>query len=211
MLSANNVSLRSLIVMAYDVKDYQVEGPDWLRLERFDVAAKFPQALPKDREKYNAALHAMMQKMLVNRFKLVVHRDQKTLPVYALLVGKSGVKFQEGPDCDSNHQSQDNDNNHYVGTCNAMAAFAVFLARQMDLPVLDMTGLKGLYNLTLDWVPEPRQSDDGKGAVSVVADIPSGPTLAAAIEEQLGLKFETRKAPIEILVVDHAERVPAEN
>jgi len=60
-------------VRAYGMKDFQVEGPDWLRSERFDVAAKFPEALPTDREKYNAGLHAMLQNMLVDRFKLVVH------------------------------------------------------------------------------------------------------------------------------------------
>lgn len=211
MLTANNVSLRSLIVMAYGVNDYQVEGPDWLRLERFDVAAKFPEALPKDREKYNAARQAMMQKMLVDRFKLAVHRDQKTFSVYGLLVGKSGIKFKEGPDCDSNKQRTDNDNNHYVGTCVSMGIFAEFLARRMDLPVLNMTGLKGFYNLTMDWVPEPRESGASKGDVAMVADTPSGPTIPVAVEEQLGLKLETRKAPLEILVVDHAERLPTAN
>src|SRR5258708_6338556 len=64
-LTATNVSLRSLIVTGYGMKDYQVEGPDWLSSERFDVAATFPEALPRDTEKYNAALHAMMQSMLV--------------------------------------------------------------------------------------------------------------------------------------------------
>ena len=75
--------------MAYGMKDYQVQGPDWLRLERFDIAAKFPEALPRDREKYNAGLHAMMQNMLVDRFKLAVHRDTKTFSVYGLIIGKS--------------------------------------------------------------------------------------------------------------------------
>jgi uncharacterized protein (TIGR03435 family) len=74
-----------------------------------------------------------------------------------------------------------------------------------------MTGLKGLYNLTLDWTPEPRQSAERTGDLPVVADIPSGPTLLVALQEQLGLELETRRAPIEILVVDHAEKAPSEN
>jgi len=212
-LTATNVSLRSLIVRAYGMKDYQVEGPDWLRSERFDVAAKFPEALPTDREKYNAGLHAMMQNMLVDRFKLAVHRDKKTLSVYGLTVAKGGIKFKEVPDSDSHNENSNN--THYVGTCVSMEAFAEFLALRrdlpQDLPVLDMTGLKGFYNLTLDWVPELRQSVESKGDVSVIADNPSWPTLLVALQEQLGLKLETRRAPIEILVVDHAERVPSEN
>jgi len=200
-LTATNVSLRSLIVRAYGMKDYQVEGPDWFRSERFDVAAKFPEALPTDREKYNAGLHAMMQNMLVDRFKLAVHRDKKMLSVYELTVAKGGIKFKEVPDSDSHNE--DSNNTHYLGTCVSMEAFAEFLALRrdlpQDLPVLDMTGLKGFYNLTLDWVPELRQSVESKGDASVIADSPSGPTLLVALQEQLGLKLETRRAPIEIL------------
>ena len=207
-LTATNASLRSLIVMAYGMKDYQVEGPDWLSSERFDIAAKFPEALSKG-EKGNAELQAMMQSMLLVRFKLVVHREQRTFSVYGLIAGKTGVKFKEVPDCDSHHQSSSN--THYEGTCVSMEAFAEFLARRKslpaDLPVLNMTGLKGFYNLTLDWAPEPKQSGDA----SIASDSPSGPSLLVAIREQLGLNVDTRKAPIEILVVDHAERVPTEN
>ncbi len=89
-----------------------------------------------------------------------------------------------------------------------MSRFAEFLARRMDLPVLDMTGLTGVYDLTLDWVPETRQSSDSK---AVASDSPSGPALPEAVQEQLGLKLETRKAPLQIVVVDHAEKVPTEN
>jgi uncharacterized protein (TIGR03435 family) len=191
-LTATNLSLKSMIVMAYGMKDYQVEGPGWLSSERFDVAAKFPEELPKNRDKYNAALGAMMRKMLVDRFKLVAHRDQKTFSVYGLTAVKSGIKFREVPDAGS-HNSQGT-NTHYAGTCISMGTFAEFLARRraelpVDLPVLDLTGLKGCYNLTLDWVPEP------KGDVPVAADSASGPVLTVALQEQLGLKLETRRDP----------------
>jgi len=92
-----------------------------------------------------------------------------------------------------------------------MDFLAEFPARRMDLPVVDMTGLKGFYDLTLDWVPEPRASRDSKGDAPVGADNLSGPTLPAALQEQWELKLEGRKAPVEILIVDHAERVPTEN
>jgi uncharacterized protein (TIGR03435 family) len=208
MLTANNLSLRSMIVTAYGLRDYQVEGPDWLSSQRFDIAAKFPEALPENPEKYRAAMGAMMQKMLVDRFKLAAHRDKKSLPVYGLVVGKRGIKFKEVPDTGSHSQSH---GNHYEGTSVTMSVFAAFLSRRADLPVLDMTGLKGSYDLKLDWVPEPRQPTEGKAEAPAVADSPSPPAIFLAIEEQLGLKLETRKTTMEILVVDHAEKTPTEN
>jgi uncharacterized protein (TIGR03435 family) len=209
MLKATNVSLRSLIMRAYGVKNYQVEGPDWLGSEHFDIAAKFPEALPKDRDKYNAALGAMMRNMLLDRFKLRLHSEQKTFSVFGLVAGKSGIKFKEVPDSDSHNMNSNN--THFTGTCVSMDAFAEFLSRQKDLPsdlpVLDMTGLKGCYNLKLDWIPENRESADTPAA----GDPVSGTTLRFALEEQLDLKLESRKAPIEILIVDRAEKTPSEN
>ncbi|HLW77443.1 MAG TPA: TIGR03435 family protein, partial [Bryobacteraceae bacterium] len=136
-LRAENVSLRSLVVMAYGMKDYQVEAPDWLGDQRFDLAAKFPEELPANNEKYNAALHAMMQKMLEERFKIAIHRGTKMFSVYGLTIGKNGIKFKEVPDNDS--RSQHSSNTHYTGSCVSMPAFAEFLSHREDLPVIDMT------------------------------------------------------------------------
>jgi len=197
-LTATNNSLRSLIQMAYGLPEYQVDGPDWLRTERFDMAAKFPEALPKDREKYRMALQAMLQKMLADSFHLVTHREQRNMAVYGLVVDKKGIKFQEVPE---GHSSSNTNNTHYEGTAVSMATFATVLSRRMDLPVLDMTGLKGFYNLKLDWVSEPRPGD---------GDAPAGALLPEALQDQLGLKLEHRKAPVEVLVVDKAEKVPVE-
>jgi uncharacterized protein (TIGR03435 family) len=208
-LTATNLSLRQMIVMAYGIKDYQVEGPAWIGTEHFDVAAKFPEALPKDPEKYNAAFTAMMQKMLLDRFKLAVHHDQKTFAVYGLVVTKSGIKFKEAPAGDGH--SSNSKNTHYTGKAVSMETFAAFLSRRQDLPVLDMTGLKGFYDLTLDWFPEPKPSEDKPSEDKPAQDKPAGPTLPDALQNQLGLKLENRKAPIEIVIVDHAEKLPTEN
>ncbi|MDP9172023.1 MAG: TIGR03435 family protein [Acidobacteriota bacterium] len=206
--TATSLSLRNMIVTAYGLKDFQVQGPAWLGSEHFDIIAKFPEGLPKDREGKSAAMRAMMQKMLADRFKVVVHPDQKTFSVYALTVARGGIKFREAPGCDSH--SSNGKSTHYTGDCISMGVFADFLSRRRaelpaDLPVLDMTGLKGFYNLTLDWVQE------SKGDAAAVAESKSGPLLPEAIQEQLGLKIEARKAPVGILVVDHAERVPTDN
>ena len=181
-LTAGNLSLKQIVVMAYGVKDYQVEGPDWLATARFDIAAKFPEALPKDPAKYNAALNAMMQQMLRDRFKLTLHRDKKSFAVYGLVVAKSGIKFKEAEDTGS-HNSNSN-NNHYSGKAVTMDTFANFLSRRQDLPVIDMTGLKGFYDLTLDWIPEPKQP---------TADPPpaAGAYLTEAVQDQLAPNLRT--------------------
>jgi len=204
-LTATNNSLKTLILMAYGVPEYRVEGPAWLTSEHFDVAAKFPEALPKDPEKYRVGFQAMMQKMLADRFKLQVHREQKTFTVYALVVGKNGIKFKEAADTASGSQSNSN-NTHYTGKNVSMSRFAEFLARRVDMPVVDMTDLKATYDLKLDWVPESKEKKD-----DTVSFADAGPALPQALQEQLGLKLEIRKAPIEVVVVDHAERVPTEN
>ncbi len=194
-LTATNVTLRSLIVMAYDIKDYQLEGPDFIRDERFDISAKMPDAPRMKAEEHDAMLHAMMRKMLEDRFKLEIHRTSKSFTVYALVVDKKGIKFKEVPD--SNSHNSNSNNTHYVGTCVSMDAFAGFLARRVDKPVLDMTGLTKFYDMKLDW------SQDESAADAV--------TLPVALQEQLGLKLDLRKAPIEVIVVDKIEKQPTEN
>lgn len=203
--TAKNNTLKRLIMRAYGVNEYQVTGADWINNERFDVAAKYPEALPKDPHQAALKLQAMLQKMLQDRFKLAIHHEQKTFPVYGLNVAKSGIKFKPALNCDSHNWKSDKA--HYQATCISMDTFAAFLAGRPDLPenlpVLDMTGLKGFYDLKLEWTPEslygPAETD------------PSGPTLRSALQEQLGLKLETRKAPVDLIVVDHAEKLPTEN
>jgi uncharacterized protein (TIGR03435 family) len=204
-LTTRNFSLKSLISWAFGVRDYQLEGPDWLGSQRFDISAKFPEALPsgpENREQYNAAFRSMMQKMLQDRFHLTVHHTTKPSAVYGLVVGKNGVKFKEVPLGASHSSSR---NTHYTGQSIAMDQFATFLSMRMELPVLNATGLKGYYDLTLDWVPESHSNKPETGAA------PEGPTLADAVADQLGLKLEHRKAPIDMLVVDNVDKLPTEN
>jgi uncharacterized protein (TIGR03435 family) len=196
-----NLSLANLLGEAYGVRDYQLEGPDWIRSEKFDISAKFPEDFPKERERYDAALSVMMQKMLADRFKVSLHREQKPFTVYGLEVAKNGIRFKEVPDS-GNHNSSSN-NGHYTGTCISMDTFASFLARRAELPVVDRTGLKGFFDLKLDITPPAPQPGEPPD--------PPGATISIALQEQLGLKLETRKAPIEVIVVDHAERSPSEN
>jgi uncharacterized protein (TIGR03435 family) len=206
MLTGINLSLRGLILRAYGIRDYQLEGPDWLASEHFDIAAKFPESISSQglgREKYLAAFESMMQKMLAERFALAVHRDQKAMGVYGLVVGKNGIRFKDVPA--GGPSSSDSQNTHYTGTGVSMDNVAAFLSSRMDMPVLNFTGLKGVYSLTLDWVPESRQAKDD------ASSLPAGPSLFDAVQDQLGLRLERRKAPVEILIVDHAEKTPISN
>lgn len=149
--TANNNTLKRLITRAYGVKEYKVTGPDWINNERYDIAAKYPEVLPKDPHEAALKMQAMIQKMLADRFKLAIHHEQKTFSVYGVTVAKSGIKFKEAAVCDK-HDSRSN-NSDYQGTCISMDTFATFLSGEPDLPenlpVLDMTGLKGFYDLKL--------------------------------------------------------------
>ena len=196
LFKARNVTLQRLIAMAYGVEDYRVDGPGWLGSERYDVDAKFPAGVPMVGPKGDAAFRAMVQDMLANRFGLLAHQSQKTLAVYGLVVAKSGLKISEVKEGSSDSSSH---NNSYSGTRVTTSRFAEFLSRKADLPVVDMTGLKGSYTFALDWTPD--LSDEN----------PSWEALREAMETKLGLRCENRKAPIEIVVVDHAEKAPTAN
>ena len=180
MLRGTNLSLQNLIVTAYGIRSYQLYeaisfqsrsrkigncctttrkryGPDWLESQRFDVVAKFSEPLPKDRELARAAYQTMLQKMLAERFKIAVHHDQKTMGVFALEVGKGGIKCKEVPPGQSKSNSH---NTHYTGEAVTMDVFATFLSGQMDMPVIDMTGLKASY----DSVPRRSTGSPNSGA-----------------------------------------------
>jgi len=189
-----NVSLKQCIEMAYDVKDYALSGPDWLGSERFDIVAKPPSGTPEDQFK------PMMQALLADRFKMTVHREPKTLSAYALVVGKNGPQLQKTEVGDGSHMNHDGHNgkSKLTGQRVSMPRLADFLARQLDRPVIDMTELTGVFDLKLEWADERQPT-------------PDGPSIYTALQEQLGLKLEARKLPVEILVIDHVEKVPTEN
>ena len=188
------MSLKQLIDFGYGVRGYQVTGPDWIDSEKYDVVAKLPSeaaALPE--EARWVAIHAITQALLAERFKLTLHRETKPLPVYALVVAKNGPKIRElGPDPGDNVKVN-RSKGHLSAEQMPMSQLVSILASQLDRPVVDQTGIKGVFDVKLDWTPEPTALD-------------SKPDLFIAVQEQLGLKLEATKSSIEMLVVDHAER-----
>ena len=198
-ITCTNVSLKKLIMNSYDLKDYQISGPDWLESELYNIVATMP------RETTGDDAIRMVQSLLTERFKLTMHHETRELPVYALVVGKTGPKLKEvefGPGNTSARPGK------LSARKTALVNLANFLSRQMERPVLDMTGLKGFYDFELEWTPDEGAKPPEVGAP---ADSAIGPSLAMALQQQLGLRLETRKAPVDVVIVDRAERVPTEN
>ncbi len=210
MFSTLNTSLGDLVTFAYGLHARQITGgPVWLETEKYDLSAQ-PEGQGQPNEKQ---WKMMLQKLLADRFKLAFHRDKKELSVYALVVGKTGSKLTKS----------EGDPNGLPGLFfrglgvlparNAtMADFAgVMQTAVLDRPVVDQTGLPGRYDFTLTWTPDESQFGGlGIRVPPPADDAAAPPGLFTAIQEQLGLKLESAKAPVEVLVVDHVEK-PSEN
>lgn len=222
------MSLYRLMLTAYRIQPYQLSGPDWMRnSQRFDIMAKIPDGVSKDE------VPEMLQALLAERFKLSIHRENKEQPVYALVVGKNGPKLkQSAADADAllpntpggrglytpQGEARIDANGDLVVTGGpfgpmrgdrllkvSMKGLAELLSGQhLDRPVIDMTGLKGDYQIAWEG-PAPLPP----GSVGFVP-FDLGEAIIAATEKA-GLKLEKSKAPIEMIVVDHLEKMPSEN
>jgi uncharacterized protein (TIGR03435 family) len=183
MVRYSNITLVNLLAIAYHVDSARISGPAWIDETPYDIAAKLPEGTPKDRAP------AMLQALLMERFKLTVHKEMKEQKAYLLVVGKNGPKLKDGRSEGGQNQMLPG---RIMGGAMPLSMLAAMLARFAGYPVVDRTGLQGTYDIDLKFA---KDSSD----------------LAAAVQEQLGLKLETGKAPVETLVVDRAERVPVEN
>jgi uncharacterized protein (TIGR03435 family) len=189
-----NNTLRQLIQNAFDVRSFSLSAPDWLTTVHFDVTAKLP------RKATFAEQRVMMQALLTERFGLVVHHETKIMQGYALLVAKNGPKIQ--PVAGDGGHSTNSSRGKIVAEGTTMAQLADMISRQIRQPVTDMTELKGVFNLTLTYTPE-------MGEEKAAGE--SGPSVYTALQEQLGLRLEGRKIPVDTVVVDHVEKTPTEN
>jgi uncharacterized protein (TIGR03435 family) len=201
-ITYTNVSLRDCLMAAYDVKDYQISGPAWLPAERYDIVATASGAASDD------AMKLMLQKLLSQRFQMTVHREKKELPVYALVVGKSGTKLMKESENPGKSRTQ------LTGGSVAFTSITVpelvdymshMRLAEMDRPVVDNTGLKGKYDFTATLFA----SQEEMMAALNKGDL--GTSVFTLIQEQLGLKLEPQKLPLDMLVIDKAEKIPTEN
>jgi uncharacterized protein (TIGR03435 family) len=192
---ANNMPLRALIRIAYGVSDRQLSGgPDWVNTTLFDMDGKAEKPATIDE------LHLMLRSLLEERFDLKVHREAKEQSVFALVVDKGGPKMTV-------HQPVEPDYPPISGgglgprtARNAvMSYFAFYLSQVLDKWVIDRTGLTDRYDFTIQWVPERPPRPPG---ATEEAPLPEGPTIFAALKEQLGLRLDAARGPVEYLVID---------
>jgi uncharacterized protein (TIGR03435 family) len=195
-----NLPLRAIIAQAYEVKDYQLTGPEWLASSRYDVVAKAALDTP-DKD-----IPAMLRTLLIERFKLQTHRETRDLPVYALVPARNGFKLKPvEPGSSSRDTSHTAMGGVLTATKTNMDRLAQWLSRFTDRPVVDMTGIPGVFDFTLQYSLERENS---KAEPNEAAKYPIVPL---AIEEQLGLRLEKRTSTVEMLAIDRAEKVPIEN
>jgi uncharacterized protein (TIGR03435 family) len=202
-LTMGNVTLAECLKFAYGLSDdIQLAGPPWIRAKGeiiFDIVAKAPADTPREQ------LLFMLQTLLTERFQLVLHRGEKTASYLALVQSRKALKIEPADPNLSGAVS----NTFHLGHIDSKGVYlpmlATVLSRFMRQPVLDMTGLSGRYVVKLDWTPDPVDP------LKPGTEPGTGPTIYTAVQEQLGLKLESRKGPLEVIVVDHAERVPISN
>src|SRR6266566_960851 len=233
---ATNFTLRGLIHLAYGLQDSQIlAGPDWLDSEKYDVEAKLGNSAVNELGKLspdqrNLESQTMLQALLADRFKLTLHHETKEAPAYVLVIAKDGPKLREntyrngvtgpdglvyggGPAIFFTGPSQ------LSGQRTRLGPFVGLLSGQLGRPVIDKTGLTGVYDFTLDWLAPLRTPESAPSILKAVPEHEEALTKVHAIEtaslieavsEQLGLELNLQTAPVEILVIDHIEK-PSEN
>ena len=233
------LSLKDYLRIAYDVKDYQITGPDWMASERFDIHAKLP-------ENGRGKFREMLQNLLTDRFQIKMHRDSKEFSVYGIVVGKGGLKLKESP-LDPETEGDGGKgvvnvsaeggrggttvkfgrgayfslaDNKFEARKLTIALLADSIGRFVERPVVDMTDLKGTYDLTLDFTPEEYRTLLIRMALSAGVNLP--PEALRLLEggsdealfkglQAMGLKLESRRAPLEVLVIDSVSKTPIAN
>ena len=221
-VNITNMTLKEIMVLAWRVQPYQISGgPAWISSARYDILAK-PEKTPNDEE-----MQSMLRALLADRFQLTIHRETKELPIYALVLarkdGKLGPKLIEAKEGDctppdfSRPPGARNCGQQMMSPRSLTAVSAPIsqvipmLARMLGRTIVDKTGLTAKYDISMEWTP------DESTLAMLPPDAPkppptdgAGPSIFTALQEQLGLKLESQKGPVETIVIDRVER-PTEN
>jgi len=222
--NASGVTTKLLIQQAYGIKDFQITGgPGWIGSDRYDISAK-PEG-PANQDQ----LKLMLQSLLEDRFQLKMHPETKEMPVYALVVAKDGPKLKEvnEPAPDSVETGGRGNpggrggrqglmrmgRGQLSGQAVGLDMLVTQLSNILGRAVIDKTGLKGKYDLTLEWAPDESQGMMFRGGppdAGATSPDTAGPSIFTALQEQLGLRLESQKGAVQIFVVDRVEK-PSEN
>lgn len=239
-LTATDVTVKLLIRFAYNIKDFQLSGgPNWINSEGYDIDAKVEDSVVEQLQKLPTEQRLdqnrrMVQSLLADRFKLSVTRSTKKLPVYALVVAKGGPKLEDvtppavqgspvppasapiggsvaspPPPGKGTMLSVSGGEAKLTAKSMSIANLLGILSQQLGRQILDETGLKGIYNFTLQYRPDS-QIPGLQGPADAPLPDSSGTSIFTALQEQLGLRLESTKGPMDIIVIDHIEE-PSEN
>jgi len=230
------LTMRDLLAMAYRVKIYQLNGPEWIASERYDINAKIPAGIGPEK------LPEMTQSLLGERFGLKIHHEKKEMPVYVLLMGRPPLRLKDSA-IDRNAPPPTSFTSTGTGSAQGIAInlgngssfsfaggkfqatkvtapqIAGVLERFSDRPVMDLTELKGTYDFEFNVSPEETQTLMIHAAVAAGVQLPpqalrlldGGGNPIESGAEQLGLKIESRKMPVDIIVIDQIQKTPTEN
>jgi bla regulator protein blaR1 len=234
-VSFRYTTMKRLIAFAYHVRPFQVTGePSWINSDKWDIDAKEPDALAEQRRNLSVIqqrqkVGLLVQALLTDRCRLKVTHEVRELPIYALVVAKRGPKLRAAKPGDTYPNGLKGDNGQPIGHGDdfhfgrgsliaqgiPLQAWVDVLSFQLGRTILDQTGLKGKYDFNLHWTPDENADvpagpgGDPNGAGGPAPDI-LGPSIFTAIQEQLGLRLESTKGPVEVVMIDHIER-PSEN
>lgn len=234
-ISYVNESLRNLLTEACAVRAWQVSGPDWIDTERYDITAKVAEGVTKDQ------VRAMLQQLLADRFKTVLRHEPRDFPVFELTVAKSGAKLKPSssvppdpaaskapnpvgtdgfpqlpPGATAMMGATHNGVSRIIAGNQTVEALAKVLENEVGTRVLDKTGLTGTYDFHLDYIRDQSRAINQfkglpPGSPPAVDDSAEAPALSTALQEQLGLRLEKAKAPLDVIVVEKANKTPTDN
>jgi uncharacterized protein (TIGR03435 family) len=190
-----NAPLQKIIAAAFGIGEdrdaYLLAGPDWINAEHYDISASFPAGTTPDQ------MRLMLEALLTMRLHMSFHRETRGVSAYALVQDKGGLKAQRA--AAGAPTGYRRNPGHLETESSTISLLADKLSQQSDRPVVDATGLEGAYAFKLEWQPDDLNNESNRAS------------LFTAIQDQLGLKLESRKEPMEVVVIDHIEKVPTEN
>jgi uncharacterized protein (TIGR03435 family) len=205
---AQGVTLQRLIEMAYQVQPTQISGPQDLLDRKFDVDAKLaPQYVQQMSEHESGEDQVLLKSILANQFKLVTRSEARTVPASDLVIGDSGAKLQAP--AKGQMRMMRLGPGELASSGAPLHLLTAQLSARLGRPVVDKTGLKGIYAFNLHWTPNASEAQNlrqsGEPVVPEPAADPNGPSLTTALEEQLGLKLQPNTEPVQMLVIEHVE------
>jgi uncharacterized protein (TIGR03435 family) len=218
--SASNILLKNLLqYQAYGIPEPRIlGGPKWFSTERFDIEAKADSSVADQlrtlsHDQRRLQTQEMFQQLLADRFKLAVHWETRDFPVYALVVAKNGPSLHASKESDGSSSTSGSTGQltaRGVTLTEIARTLTQELSKELGRVVVDKTGIDGRYDVTLKWTPDTGAASVNSGTGDTASPPDSGPSIFTAIQEQLGLKLESTKGPVQVLVIDHLE-MPSQN